>query len=80
MIFIDIEKHSEDDDAVLYDFCTNTPSPGRLRIDRSTGQVIHLDLCGCAGDPQYHGRRAGRVIWMHWKAGEYPQTTRFEKE
>ena len=60
MIEIEITKHAEDDAHTVYDFCTNTSSPGRLRLDRTTGQVIHLHLCGCAGDPEYHGRRAGR--------------------
>ena len=80
MVEIEIVKHEESDEAVLYDFCTNTSAPGRLRIDRRTGQVIHLELCGCAGDPQYHGRRAGRFVWQHWKAGDLPDRMTYERD
>ena len=80
MVHIEIRKHTQTDDEAIYDFCVGTPSPGRLRIDRRTGQVIHLELCGCPGDPEYHGRRAGRKVWQHWKEGALPDVTHYERD
>lgn len=77
---IEITRRGGDDEHVVYDFCTDTPSPGRLRIHRETGQVIHLERCGCAGDPEYHGRRAGRAVWQCWRSGELPERTRYVRE
>lgn len=80
MIEIEITKHEEDDAHTVYDFCTNTASPGRLRLDRTTGQVAHLNLCGCPGDPEYHGRRAGRAVWQRWKSGTLPEKFLYERD
>ena len=75
-IYVGIRKISEDEIEVIYAFGTETDErlTGRLRLDKTNGEIEELQPCQQDSQQRFF-RRAARKLSLHYQRGEYPDST-----
>lgn len=73
-LYVMIRKVREAEDAVEYAFGPDESRVGRLRLDKSNGQVSLLEPAPGDEREALYLRAASKVV-THWTAGELPDVT-----
>ena len=72
--YVSMTKLREDDEGVEYELGLDDQAPGRLRIDKRTGDVSLL--IPAAGDERQAAYfRAAAKVSQHWTEGCFPERT-----
>jgi hypothetical protein len=73
-IYILIRKTDESDEFATYEFGPSEDRCGALRVTKASGETVVL--AEVPGDEKStYSLRACRKIYLHWKAGEFPDRT-----
>lgn len=70
---IHINKLSEDNKFVYYEYGSVGRKFGRIKIAKNSGDTILIELA--EGDGGVQARAASHALILHWKKGEYPNET-----
>jgi len=73
-IYIRIEKSNENEEFAEYGFGRENDISGRLRVCKNSGE-IDLLVSAIDSNPDFVYRRAARKVYLHWKAGDFPDHT-----
>jgi len=72
--YVRIEKRSETDELVLYDYWSKEESRGTLQLSKLSGDVSPIK--SISGDEQDHlFMRAAMKLRREWREGRFPDST-----
>ena len=75
-IYVGIRKLNANDDFAEYSFGPTEEEVGRLRINKSSGEVEILEEVE-GDDSKKYSTRAARKLTLHFRKNEFPDSTCF---
>lgn len=72
--YIEIKKVKDNSDYAEYTFWADNSRPGKLKLDKATGEVHAIEHAP-GDEPKALFSRAAHKVKKHWSAGELPETT-----
>jgi hypothetical protein len=73
-VYIALRKVEETTEFATYEYGPDEVRVGRIRVLKQSGDMEVLSEVP-GDDKRTFSPRAGRKLLLHWRAGEYPETT-----